>query len=256
MGPDGKAGVVTARVLGRIAGPLALGLLLLAGAASAELMIFQGADNGAGPAGPRTNTAAARADWEEAVGTFHLVDFESLAPGHFTSKAVAPGVTVDLTNNDDYPCQGICSVDSVSMGFDTTSGGTKHLQVVPLWESPNDVDVTFTFSAPIDAFGAYLTATQTGIPGTFSLKFNNGESQTIAITESTGTGGILFVGFVDFGASILSITYHEAGSFTTGRDIFGVDDVVYHKVASVPEPAVWLLLSSGVARLVAWRRRR
>jgi hypothetical protein len=83
MGQDGKEGVVTARVLGRIAGPLALGLLLLAGPARAELMIFRGADNGAGPAGPRTNAAAARADWEEAVGTFHLVDFESATSGGF-----------------------------------------------------------------------------------------------------------------------------------------------------------------------------
>jgi hypothetical protein len=37
----GKQGVVTARVLGRIAGSLALALLLLARPARAELMIFQ-----------------------------------------------------------------------------------------------------------------------------------------------------------------------------------------------------------------------
>jgi hypothetical protein len=247
--------VVTARVLGRIAGSLSLGLLLLAGAAQAELLIFQGKDNAAGPSGPRPNTAAARADWEEAVGTFHLVDFESATSGGFTTKTVAPGVTVTLGNNDENPCQGICSMDSVSMGFDTSPAGSKHLQVVPLWQSPNDVDATFTFSTPIDAFGGYLTATDTAWPGTFSLRFNDGTAQTVAITENTGPGGILFVGFVDFGASILSITYHVAGSFVTGRDIFGVDDVVYHKVSSVPEPAVWLLLSSGVAGLVAWRRR-
>jgi hypothetical protein len=171
---------------------------------------------------------------------------------------VAPGVTATFTNNDTNPCQGICSHDSTTLGFDTTPDGTKHLGVVPLYQSPNDASVTFSFAQPVDAFGAYLTGTDsTVVPGssagTIWLQFNDGTAHSIQITENTGSGGVLFYGFTSFGASILSITYHEAGSFASGRDIFGVDDVVYHQV---PESATWLLLGSGLAGLAAWRRRR
>ena len=224
------------------------------------LLTFQGKDDGAGPSGPRPNAEAARASWEEAVGTFHLVDFEGLPTGTFTTGPVASGVSLTLTNNDDSLCQGICSValpTSMGFGFNTTPDAeSTYVHVVPAEGSSNDVDVIFTFSSPIDAFGAYLTGTDSGWAGTFSLRFDDGTSQVIPIAENTGPGGILFVGFVEFGASILSIVYHEAGPFTTARDIFGVDDVVYHKVSSVPEPAAWLLLASGVAGLAAWRRRR
>jgi len=46
-----------------------------------------------------------------------------------------------------------------ALGFNITPGGTGWLEVGPNFSSPGG-SVTFTFSAPVDAFGAYLTDTR------------------------------------------------------------------------------------------------
>lgn len=186
---------MTGRARRSVLRSLSLGLLLLAGSAEAVLMTFQDKDNGAGAAGAWPNSVDARADWTEAVGTFGLIDFESLTTGHFTSAPVAPGVTVTLTNNDSLLGQGITNIDApatgpnAGLGFNTTPEGTQHLQVVPIYQSPLNVDVTFTFASPINAFGAYLTGTDSTVPGgNFTLDFDDGTSQSISINENTGSG--------------------------------------------------------------------
>jgi len=65
------------------------------------------------------------------------------------------------------------------------------------------------------------------------------------------TTGAQFFGFTDSGASISSVTLNEAGPFTSARDLWAVDDVVYS--TTVPEPATLSLLGLGLAAIA--RRR-
>src|SRR5215471_4595992 len=161
-------------------------LLTFAGSTPAAVVTFLGMDNGVGPGGAFPVSNAAAASFAAATGAFNTINFESAPVGLFGSLVVAPGVTVTLTNADPAPspcpggaCGGISNVDQHSptpLGFNTTVGGSKFLQVWPSFNSATGEDVTFTFATPIYAFGAYLTDTQVGFPGPITLTFNDGSS--------------------------------------------------------------------------------
>jgi hypothetical protein len=108
---------------------------------------------------------------------------------------------------------------NASCGYNTTSGGAQFLLLF-------GGTATFSFGAGIDAFGAYLTGVQNGGE---TITFSDGTSESVAIPNPGFRGGTAFVGFMDTGKSIASITIN------VNNDIVSVDDVRY--IASVPEPA-------------------
>ena len=222
--------------------------------AQASIITFTGGDTGVAAGGARPNSDAAAALFDAAVGSFTLITFESLAVGNFAALGVAPGVTATLTNAENAFCNGICGTNDTDLGYNTTGGGSKYVRVVPPFNSAAGATLTFSFTTPIDAFGAYFTGTESGFPGLVNVNFNDGSSQAFNLPENGAGGGVLFWGFTDFGASILSVSVN-GGATAGSRDIFGVDDVRF-RAAAVPEPGTLTLFASGVAAFLVARRRR
>lgn len=108
--------------------------------------------------------------------------------------------------------------------------------------------MTFSFVTPIDSFGAYLTGLQGDIVGQQTVTYANGNVVNIPLLS----GGGAFVGFIDAGASITSV------SIAFNGDIIGVDDVRYGNANSrVPDSGSTIaLLGLALAGLVAIRRRK
>jgi MYXO-CTERM domain-containing protein len=137
-------------------------------------------------------------------------------------------------------------------GSNTTAGGSQFVEQM-------GGTLTFTFAQPTQFFGAYLTGVQTSF-FLDSITFNDGTSQSISLVgtgTSSSMGEIAFIGFVDAGKSITSITIN-AGAPGTGQDFIGVDDVSYQVPTTTPEPAslTLALIGAGLAGLAGWRRRK
>jgi hypothetical protein len=221
-------------------------LSVLCGAyASAALVTFTGEDLSAGPGGPFTSSNSAAASFTTAaglIGTVGTITFESATLGAFTSLVVAPGVTasgpsdLSILNSPSFP--GAPSLD----GFDTTPSGTQYIE-------DQASAVTFTFTTPVQFFGAYLTGLQSNFFQD-TITFNDGTTQTINAPEAgtnDSTGAVDFVGFTDAGKSISSITI-TAG--TGSGDFIGIDDVSYQTTSSaVPEPASFGLVLAALVGL-------
>ena len=227
-----------------LAASLSLGL---AASADASVVTFYGADNGIGPAGPFTNSAAAAANFDAAT-TNSVITFEGA-----TLPNVASGVS--LTSTGDVGT-GIQSTNQTPLGFNTTPLGSNWLQVIPDFNSAG-ASWTFTFTTPISAFGAYFTDTETGFPGPLSINFNDGVLQSLPVTKTATGGGILFFGFTDIGALITAVTI-STGATDGSRDVFGIDDVRFGASNAVPLPATLPLFATGLGALglLGWRRKR
>ncbi len=217
--------------------------------------IFTGADLGvlpASPSGPNSTTAAANFDTAAALlGNVSIITFESAPVGSFTSLTVAPGVTISGTsragNNQAISNTFDAAFPSLD-GYNTTSGGSNFVEMI-------GGSLTFTFSTPVQFFGAYLSGVQNFVQDTFT--FSDGSVQTIDVPEagtSNNTGELVFVGFTDAGKSVSSITVNAGAN---GFDAIGVDDVRFQSgVAAVPEPSSVVLLLPVLIFAVRSRRKR
>ncbi|MGH9160840.1 MAG: hypothetical protein ACRD2X_12765 [Vicinamibacteraceae bacterium] len=224
-----------------------IGLMAPATAVCAPIT-FYGQDPLAGPADPRTNADAAAASFDALLGSSSLITFEGLPVGSFGTLEVLSGVTVTLTNMD--VAAGISNIDehvSDALGYNVTPGGQNHLRVVPPFASFLGGTVTYSFASPIDAFGAYLTDTDSPLPGPITVTFFDGTHRVLSVPKPA-VGGASFFGLTDFGAAISSVSFHT-GPTGLLRDVWGMDDVRFRTAGAVPVPELGTMLLVGVGML-------
>ena len=215
---------------------LAGAALALSATAHAVPVTFIAADDGVSSLAHMVNAQAAQADFLAITGPLNVTDFESPISGDIT---ITGGSTVNLSS-----CGPLC-------GFNTTAGGTFHREVV-------GGSVTFSFTNPVDAFGFYVNGLQTNLVPQQTIVYTDGSSATQTIDfPSAINGGGAFVGFVDFGQLIASVTFNAT------RDILGFDDLLFGRSANdptdpmpVPEPLTRSLLGAGLSGIGFSRRRR
>lgn len=233
----------------------AIAVALATTSSGASVVTFGGADPGAGSADPHPNASAAAAGFDAAaaaLGTVHLVDFESAPKGAFSSLEIAPGVVLTGSNFDgntggqQIRDTAFGTPDAI-YGYDTTVGGSTFDFVDGGFE-------TFTFATPIVAFGAFIAGTQFD---TETLVFSDGSVQTLNLPSLPfSSGGAEFLGFTDAGRSVSRIVIDTRTAAFPAGDFISLDDLRYvtaSAVTTVPEPASALLLLGalglcGVAR--------
>jgi hypothetical protein len=202
-------------------------LWLLVTPGNAAVTIFTGTDAGANSTDPRPNSDAAAADFDAAaalLGTTPIITFEGSPLGAFVNLVVATGVSINGTDatgvNQTVVNAPVGTPDRV-FGYNTTAGGT---QFVSMFGG----NLVFTFAQPIQSFGAYLSGVQ--LDGE-SITFSDGTDQSVPIPNPGGNGGVSFVGFIEAGKDIFSVTINVPG------DIVGIDDVRYGPTSAPPETA-------------------
>lgn len=247
------------------AGVLALGS---AGIAEGAVVTFSGSDDFVGKdAVPRPISDATAAAFDtagSALGTITLLNLDSLATGFSAVTNLGGGVTATFTDASSF-FSGIAT--NASAGADGELGfaisGPNFLQAA-VDVGKAEMNLTFSFAQPVQGFGAYFTGIESNIPGSFTLNFNDGTSQSLALPEglssSTPDGGApaAFFGFTSAGAAITSVTLTERAPLNGARDVIGIDNIRIVSGAPVPIPdgASLGLLGAAMIGGVTWLRRR
>lgn len=203
--------------------------------ASAAPITYLAADNNVASLAQMVNSTAANASFLAVAGNLNVVDFESPLPANLT---VTGGSTTNASG-----CGALC-------GFNTTPGGAFFRLVIGR-------SVTFSFTDPVDAFGFYVNGLQTNLVPQQTIVYVDGSSATQTINfPSAINGGGAFVGFIDFGQHISSVTFNAT------NDILGFDDLRFGRSKnnpsgpnSVPEPTTLALFGLGLAGFASVRRR-
>ncbi|MFA3790555.1 PEP-CTERM sorting domain-containing protein [Aliiglaciecola sp. SL4] len=196
---------------------------------------YIGADDAVSSFADMVNAQSAASDFFDVTGAIDVFDFESAIP---TNLTISGGSTVSSS------CGAVC-------GFNTTAGGS-------FWREVVGGSVTFTFADAVDAFGFYVNGLQTERVPQQTIEYVDGSSiqQIIDMPSATGGGGA-FLGFVDFGQLISSVTFNATS------DILGFDDLYFGRSATnpgdpttVPAPATLFLFGTGLLSLGLLRRNR
>lgn len=214
--------------------------LCLVSSPSSAVTIYSGSDDGAPITGPFTNSSAAQANFSSGaslLGTTSTITFEDQPVGYNASFTAAPGVMITLTGtNFGGAFSGISNTTLGNLyGFNTTSGGSN-------WLGFPGGTATFSFAAPTQSFGFYLTGVQSSLSSNISVLFDDGTSQILS-APINANGGTSFFGFTDAGASISTIQISNISN-----DAWGIDDVSYNSARSnaVPEPSELALFGIGL----------
>ena len=199
---------------------------------------YLGADNNVSTLAQMTNSVAARNNFIAVAGSLNLFDFESAIPANLM---ITGGTTVFNSGS----CGALC-------GFNTSPGGSNFRQV-------EGGTVTFAFTNPDDAFGFFVNGLQTNAVPQQTVTYTNGAGQVRTVNmPASNNGGGAFVGFIDFGQLISSVTFNAT------NDILGFDDLRFGRSATnpanpsavVPEPSTYALMATGLAGLFLQRRKR
>jgi hypothetical protein len=128
----------------------------------------------------------------------------------------------------------------------STPGSANFLQEAPSRTGTTQY-VTFTFTKPVDSFGAYFTGTQADL-GTETLVYSDGTQYSLTIPENDD-GGVGFAGLTYAGKSISYVEIKDV-NLTNEIDHFGVSGIEIGVLA--PEPSSIAAFIIGILLLAAY----